>query len=71
MPDRLSDGTLTPNPVLFPSGYGALGEWLHARDLKFGVYQDAGVKTCMTGSPDQVGSLCEWLIARENLGDTN
>ncbi|CAG8972131.1 hypothetical protein HYALB_00008136 [Hymenoscyphus albidus] len=57
VPDRATDGQLQPNPDLFPSGYKALGDWLHKLDLKFGVYQDAGIKTCMTGQPDQAGSL--------------
>jgi alpha-galactosidase len=37
----------------FPSGMKALGDYLHERGLKLGVYSDAGTKTCQ-GRP---GSL--------------
>jgi hypothetical protein len=58
LPDRIANGTLTWNPAIFPSGYFALGNFIHGLGLGFGVYQDAGIQTCMTGSPTQVGSLC-------------
>ncbi|KAH2058158.1 hypothetical protein KXV43_000237 [Aspergillus fumigatus] len=54
--DRLPNGTLTWNETLFPSGFPAMGEYLHELGLLFGVYGDSGTKLC--GSPpDQVGSL--------------
>ncbi|XHF98879.1 hypothetical protein AWENTII_002413 [Aspergillus wentii] len=54
--DRLPNGSVTWNETTFPSGFPALGRWLHERGLLFGVYEDSGVKLC--GSPpDQVGSL--------------
>jgi alpha-galactosidase len=37
----------------FPSGMGELGRYIHRKGLKFGIYSDAGVKTC-AGRP---GSL--------------
>ncbi|KAE9370177.1 carbohydrate-binding module family 35 protein [Stipitochalara longipes BDJ] len=57
LPNRTKNGTLTWNPARFPSGYPALGEFIHGLGLGFGVYQDAGTQTCMTGEPVQVGSL--------------
>ncbi|KAF4628248.1 hypothetical protein G7Y89_g9903 [Cudoniella acicularis] len=57
LPDRLANGTLTWNPALFPSGYFALGQFIHGLGLKFGVYSDGGIQMCMTGSPAQNGSL--------------
>ncbi|TID24176.1 carbohydrate-binding module family 35 protein [Venturia nashicola] len=57
LPNRSDDGTLTPNPARFPSGYPALSDFIHGLGLGFGVYSDAGVKMCMTGQPEQVGSL--------------
>ncbi|KAJ8068973.1 hypothetical protein OCU04_002653 [Sclerotinia nivalis] len=57
LPDRTSAGTLTWNPERFPSGYPALGTFIHGLGLGFGVYSDAGVQMCMTGTPAQVGSL--------------
>ncbi|KAJ5301527.1 hypothetical protein N7508_006390 [Penicillium antarcticum] len=54
--DRLANGSLTWNETLFPSGFPALGEYIHDLGLLFGVYEDAGIKTCNTGI-DQAGSL--------------
>ena len=34
------------NPERYPSGMAYLGEYLHKNDLKFGLYSDAGYKTC-------------------------
>lgn len=59
LPNRTSDGTLTWNPARFPSGYPALGDFIHGLGLGFGVYSDAGVQMCMVGNPAQVGSLCK------------
>ena len=58
LPDRTENGTITWNPARFPSGYPALGEFIHGLGLKFGVYGDAGIQMCMTGEPAQVGDLC-------------
>ena len=30
----------------FPSGMKALGDYLHAKGLKFGIYSSAGIMTC-------------------------
>ncbi|KAJ5999436.1 hypothetical protein N7451_007246 [Penicillium sp. IBT 35674x] len=54
--DRLANGSLTWDATLFPSGFPALGEFLHGLGLLFGVYEDAGIKTCSEGQ-DQAGSL--------------
>ena len=35
-----------PDPKTFPSGIKALADYVHSRGLKFGIYSDAGVKTC-------------------------
>ncbi len=45
-------GMLYPDPEKFPSGMKALGEYIHSKGLKFGIYSDAGTKTCgeMPGS---------------------
>jgi len=49
---RDSDGRLYPNPQRFPSGMKALADYVHSKGLKFGIYSDAGTKTCgeMPGS---------------------
>src|ERR1700710_40664 len=58
LPSRTAQGTMTWNPQRFPSGYPALGDFLHGLGLGFGVYSDGGAQMCMTGDPVQVGSLC-------------
>lgn len=57
LPTRTSSGTMTWNTARFPSGYPALGTFLHGLNLGFGVYADGGTQTCMTGDPAQIGSL--------------
>ncbi|KAF8940931.1 hypothetical protein BGZ58_003916 [Dissophora ornata] len=37
---------LVVNQTLFPQGMRWIGEYLHQRGFKFGIYQDAGYKTC-------------------------
>ena len=45
-PNRDSAGNLQGDPRRFPSGMKALGDYLHARGLKFGIYQAPLDKTC-------------------------
>ncbi|MEU8379646.1 lectin [Streptosporangium sp. NPDC048865] len=59
-PNRDSAGNLQANLSRFPSGMKALGDYLHARGLKFGIYQAPLDKTCAQyfGSyPGATGSL--------------
>lgn len=39
-------GDLVPDPVKFPGGMKALVDYVHAKGLKFGLYNCAGTKTC-------------------------
>lgn len=39
-------GNIQPDPQRFPSGMKALGDYLHERGLRFGIYSDAGATTC-------------------------
>lgn len=57
LPNRTADGQLTWNETLFPSGFPALGEYIHSLGLLFGVYEDAGIRSCQTDT-EQAGSLC-------------
>ena len=57
LPERNLDGTLPWNETIFPSGMPELGEYIHSLSLGFGVYSDSGVQMCMTGLPNQTGSL--------------
>ena len=43
---RGPDGRIIPDPEKFPSGMKALADYIHSRGLKFGMYSDAGTKTC-------------------------
>jgi alpha-galactosidase len=43
---RDAQGNLMAHPEKFPSGMKALGDWLHERGFKFGIYGCAGRKTC-------------------------
>lgn len=45
-PNRDSAGNLQGDPTRFPSGMKALGDYLHSRGLKFGIYQVPVDKTC-------------------------
>ncbi|MCX4524580.1 MULTISPECIES: ricin-type beta-trefoil lectin domain protein [unclassified Streptomyces] len=43
---RDARGDLVTDTAKFPHGMAWLGEYLHAKGLKFGIYQDAGSLTC-------------------------
>jgi alpha-galactosidase len=49
LPTRDADGNLVANPAKFPSGIAALADYVHARGLKLGIYEDSGTKTCSSG----------------------
>ncbi|MEV6978895.1 alpha-galactosidase [Kitasatospora sp. NPDC093806] len=53
-PERDAAGDLVPDPVRFPHGLRALSDYLHARGLKLGIYESAGVGTC-AGYPGSLG----------------
>ncbi|HEY4232045.1 MAG TPA: glycoside hydrolase family 27 protein [Lacipirellulaceae bacterium] len=44
--ERDADGNLQGDPKRFPSGMKALGDYLHEKGFKFGIYNCAGTKTC-------------------------
>lgn len=43
---RDKDGNIQPDPQRFPNGMKAVGDYIHSVGLKFGIYSDAGEKTC-------------------------
>ena len=43
---RDKEGNIVPDPKRFPSGMKALGDYVHSKGLKFGIYSDAGTGTC-------------------------
>ncbi|HEX8868117.1 MAG TPA: ricin-type beta-trefoil lectin domain protein [Lentzea sp.] len=58
-PQRDSAGGLRSHPSKFPGGMKALGDYIHAQGLKFGIYQVPNEKTCAQGTgafPGSTGS---------------
>ncbi len=55
---RNATGHLVANPKRFPRGMKWLGAYLHAKGLKFGIYEDAGYRTCQRG-PGMYGHVQE------------
>jgi alpha-galactosidase len=51
---RDKDGFIGADPARFPNGIKALADYVHSRGLKFGIYSDAGRKTC-GGRPGSQG----------------
>ena len=51
---RDANGFITADPERFPSGIKALADYVHSKGLKFGIYSDAGRKTC-GGRPGSQG----------------
>lgn len=51
---RDANGFITEDRTRFPGGLKALGDYIHAKGLKFGIYSDAGTKTC-GGRPGSQG----------------
>jgi alpha-galactosidase len=51
---RFPNKTIMPDPKAFPSGLIPLINHAHSLNLKFGVYSDAGYKTC-AGRPGSLG----------------
>src|ERR1700712_5672416 len=43
---RDRNGRMIPDRWRFPNGMIGLSDYLHARNLKFGLYGDYGTKTC-------------------------
>ena len=59
---RDADGNIQPDPQRFPNGMKALADYIHSLGLKFGIYSDAGSKTC-AGRPASLGH--EYQDARQ------
>jgi len=65
---RDDKGKIVVDPERFPSGMKALADYVHGKGLKFGVYSDAGTKTCAgrPGSKDHEAidakTYAEWGV---------
>ncbi|TMC78952.1 MAG: glycoside hydrolase family 27 protein [Chloroflexi bacterium] len=53
-PERDRNGDFVADPAKFPRGIAALAERVHALGLRFGIYTDAGTRTCQ-GLPASLG----------------
>jgi alpha-galactosidase len=51
---RDENGFIVVDAQRFPSGIKALADYVHSKGLKFGIYSDAGTKTC-AGRPGSMG----------------
>jgi alpha-galactosidase len=51
---RDENGFIVADPERFHSGIKALADYVHSKGLKFGIYSDAGTKTC-AGRPGSQG----------------
>jgi alpha-galactosidase len=51
---RTAQGVIVADSVRFPAGIKALADYVHSKGLKFGIYTDAGRKTC-EGRPGSYG----------------
>jgi alpha-galactosidase len=65
---RDAEGRLVPDPVKFPDGIKGTADYVHARGLKLGIYEDAGTATC-AGYPGSLGhestdarSFADWGV---------
>lgn len=52
--ERDENGNIQCDPEKFPNGMKALADYIHDKGLKFGIYSDAGCKTC-AGEPGSLG----------------
>ena len=53
---RDANGKLRADPTRFPGGMKALGDYIHSKGLKFGIYGDRGLRTCHHYHTGPVGS---------------
>jgi alpha-galactosidase len=56
VPQRASSGALQPDPARFPQGMRAVADYVHARGLKFGIYESPNARTCAQISGTYPGS---------------
>ena len=49
MADQRDDkGALQADPIKFPKGMKDIGDYIHSKGLKFGIYQDRAYRTCQS-----------------------
>ncbi|MBO4368379.1 MAG: glycoside hydrolase family 27 protein [Clostridia bacterium] len=66
--DRSPEGRIIPDHSKFPEGIKPVADYVHSKGLKFGIYSDAGVRTCagFPGSYDHeyidAATFAEWGV---------
>lgn len=55
-PQRDGAGNLRANPTKFPGGMKALGDYIHNKGLKFGLYEAPNERTCAQAVGSYSGS---------------
>ncbi len=65
--ERDKDGFIHEDMTKFPSGMKALADYIHSKGLKFGIYSDAGRKTC-GGRPGSQGYEYQDALAYARWG---
>src|SRR5438552_3474539 len=67
--NRDAAGNLSNDPQAFPSGMKALGDYIHARGLRFGLYTSIGTRMCGDVGPgsldhevQDVATLASWGV---------
>ena len=67
-PERDANGRLQADPEKFPSGMKAIGDYIHSKGLKYGIYECRGYLTCqrLPGSfeheVEDMASFAEWGV---------
>lgn len=64
---RDANGFIQPNAARFPGGIKALADYVHSKNLKIGIYSDAGAKTC-GGHPGSRGHEYQDALTYANWG---
>eukprot|EP01059_Diplonema_ambulator_P000507 TRINITY_DN1041_c0_g1_i1.p1 TRINITY_DN1041_c0_g1~~TRINITY_DN1041_c0_g1_i1.p1 ORF type:complete len:179 (+),score=31.94 TRINITY_DN1041_c0_g1_i1:41-538(+) len=67
-PVRNASGHLYANPLYFPSGLQPVIDHAHSKGLVFGLYSDAGTRTCNGNSP---GSKDHWQQDADSFASWN
>ena len=65
--ERDETGIYSPGREAFPSGMKALGDYIHSKGLKFGIYSDVGAKTC-GGRPGSRGHEYQDAMTYAGMG---
>ena len=47
-PERDANGALQADPAKFPKGMKDIGDYIHSKGLKFGIYEDRAYRTCQS-----------------------